>query len=69
MSLRDILVHVDEGPNCEKRVALAMRIAKRQGSRLFALFAQSDSNVQGVSSNRDKRNKQHKKAGDKACRR
>jgi len=67
MSLRDILVHVDKSRHCEQRVGLAIKLAKQHDARLFALFSQTDSSVLGISTDRDKRGKKHKKAADAAC--
>lgn len=41
MSLSNILVHLDSGPRCALRVALAVRLAARHGARLAGLFAET----------------------------
>lgn len=42
--MKDILVHVDNGPRAEARIRVAARLAQRFGARLTGLFAQTDSN-------------------------
>lgn len=47
MALKDILVHLDDGPRCETRLDVAVALATKDGARLRGLFAQSDPNVPG----------------------
>lgn len=46
MPLRDILVHLDSGPRTAERLALAVRLARRDNARLVGIFAQTASAYQ-----------------------
>ena len=59
MALKDILVHVDRTPHCEKRVKIALEIASRQGNELTCLFAQANAFLESRTSGLEKRRKQH----------
>jgi nucleotide-binding universal stress UspA family protein len=39
MEFKDILIHIDETPQCEKRIELAIHLARRHGAHLSGLFA------------------------------
>jgi len=41
MSLANIVVHLDSGPRCSARVALAVKLARREGAHLTGLFAET----------------------------
>jgi len=66
MSLKDILVHMDDTPHCEKRMKLAIKLANQHGAKLFALFTRAGPNVLGISSHVEKCRKRHKKEGETA---
>ena len=38
MNLKDILVHIDNRPTCDSRLAVAIRLAQRQESRLTGIY-------------------------------
>ncbi len=40
MALANIVVHLDSSPRCAVRVALAVKLARREGARLTGLFAE-----------------------------
>jgi nucleotide-binding universal stress UspA family protein len=65
MALKDILVHIDRTPHCEKRVKIALKIASRQGKELTGLFAQGNAYLESRTSGLDKRRKQHEKTSEK----
>ncbi len=69
MSLRDILVHIDDTPHCEKRFQLALKLARRQKADLFALFTQADTNPMGISTQVDNKKKQYKRVAEAARKR
>lgn len=66
MAIKDILVHIDDTPQCEKRFVLAMKLAKQHQAELFTLFSEADPNILGISTNKEKRRKQYKKSSDDA---
>lgn len=41
MTLKNILVHLDQGERCRERLRLAVDLAQRHGARLVGLFAQT----------------------------
>ncbi len=43
MALSNILIHLDSSPRTEVRLALALRLAERNGARLTGLFAETSS--------------------------
>ncbi|HEX6137308.1 MAG TPA: universal stress protein [Casimicrobiaceae bacterium] len=45
MTLRSMIVHLDDGPSCESRVELAARLARRLGSRLAGVYLVSTPEV------------------------
>ena len=61
MSLRDILVHVDDGPHSEKRFQLALRLARRQNAELFALFSQTAPRGLSLTTRTKEKKKRYKK--------
>ncbi len=66
MSLRDILVHIDDGPHCDKRFQLALKLARRQNAELFALFTRADPQRLGLKGKTKKRKEKYKKAAEVA---
>lgn len=59
MALRDILVHIDTTPNCEKRVKIAIQLARQNATGLTALFARADPDLKGFEPNMAKRHQDH----------
>ncbi|WP_428608933.1 universal stress protein [Sedimenticola sp.] len=59
MSLKDILVHIDDTPHCDKRVKIAIQIAKQNEAGLTALFARADPALKGFEPNMAKRHQDH----------
>lgn len=59
MALKDILVHIDDTPYCEKRVKLALQIAKQNEAGLTALFARTDPSLKGFEPNMQQRHQAH----------
>jgi nucleotide-binding universal stress UspA family protein len=66
MSLRDILVHIDDTPQCDRRFKLALKLARKNDAELFALFTRADANLMGISTQVEKNRKQYKKMADAA---
>lgn len=69
MPLRDILVHIDDTPHCEKRFRLALKLARQQQAELFALYSQADAEMMGISTQVEKKKKQYKRAAEAARKR
>jgi len=65
MALKDILVHVDRTPHCEKRVKIALEIASRQGNELTGIFAQGNAYLEARTSGLDKRRELHADISEK----
>ena len=65
MALNDILVHTDSTSLSEKRFRMGLKLAKRHGATLFCLYSQTTPLSLGITNNKEKRRKLHKKAGDK----
>ncbi|MCW8906999.1 MAG: universal stress protein [Sedimenticola sp.] len=59
MALKDILVHIDDTTHCEKRVRVAIAIAKQNGAGLTALFCRADPDLKGFEPHMDKRHQAH----------
>ncbi len=64
MALKDILVHTDSTALSVKRFKLGLKLAKRHGATLFCLYTQATPLSLGISNNKEKRRKLHKKASD-----
>jgi len=43
MAIKDIVVHIDTTKACEHRISVALRLAKKHGAHVTALFARSNS--------------------------
>ncbi|MDD2852990.1 MAG: universal stress protein [Desulfuromonadaceae bacterium] len=41
MSIKDILLHLDDSPACENRTDVALNLARRQGARVTGLFVEA----------------------------
>ncbi|MCP4288385.1 MAG: universal stress protein [Gammaproteobacteria bacterium] len=65
MPLRDILVHIDQTPHCEKRVKIALRLAASQGAELTGLFSKGNAFMESRTSGLEKRRKLHTKTSEK----
>jgi nucleotide-binding universal stress UspA family protein len=59
MALKDILVHTDDTQHCDKRVKIAIQLAKQNESGLTALFARADPDLKGFEPNMAKRYQAH----------
>lgn len=59
MALKDILVHIDDTPQCDKRVKIAIQLAKQNKAGLTALFARADPGLKGFEPNMAKRHQAH----------
>ena len=65
MALKDILVHIDDTPHCNKRVKIAIQIAKQNETGLTALFARADPDLKGFEPHMNKRHKAHDELSEK----
>lgn len=65
MALKDILVHIDDTAHCEKRVRVAIAIAKQNEAGLTALFSRVDPDLKGFEPHMDKRHQAHQALAEK----
>lgn len=65
MALKDILVHIDDTPYCDKRFKIAIQIAKQNEAGLTALFARADPALKGFEPNMKKRHQDHEALSEK----
>ncbi|MCP3663844.1 MAG: universal stress protein [Gammaproteobacteria bacterium] len=63
MAIKDILIHIDTTPHCEKRFRLGVEIAQQHGADIFALFVQSDSFKPSFTSNNERLCRERKEKG------
>jgi nucleotide-binding universal stress UspA family protein len=59
MALKDILVHIDNTSYCDKRVKIAIQLARQNEAGLTALFAQVDPALKGFEPNMARRHQDH----------
>ncbi|TVO78720.1 universal stress protein [Sedimenticola selenatireducens] len=65
MALKDILVHIDDTPYCERRFKIALQIAKQNEAGITALFARADPSLKGFEPNMKKRHEAHEALSEK----
>ncbi|MCB1858139.1 MAG: universal stress protein [Gammaproteobacteria bacterium] len=64
MAFRDILVHIDRTPDCERRVKLALDLAATQGADLTGLFSQANTYLESRTSGLEKRRATHQQTSN-----
>ncbi len=64
MALRDILVHVDQTPDCDRRMHLALQLAAAEGSGLTGLFSQANAYLESRTSGLEKRRAKHQQTSE-----